>query len=198
MQIANKTRGTLCTVLLLGILAADAMSQTTAKTTPIPTRIIYWQMFKHVNFLEQQADIVTQSGKDGSQLRNFYQNHAQLTATETALLKQTASSTAAAIQAIDQQIHAIALKYRAQNAGITPSTKKKLPPPPPELKTLQTQRDNAVLSQVVALQAGLGPTRSQQFDAYVQTCFGPHILVATPKLRGSTAAGRVAPVPPVR
>ena len=46
----------------------------------VPPRVVYEQFFRHVMFLEKQADALDQKGKDGSHLRNFYQNRVAGTA----------------------------------------------------------------------------------------------------------------------
>jgi hypothetical protein len=50
-------------------------------------------MFKHVIFLDHQADLADQSGKDGGPLRNFYQIRANLSPAEAAALKKIARDT---------------------------------------------------------------------------------------------------------
>jgi hypothetical protein len=178
-----RQKAVVCALLLCAVPPVNTFGQQSAPPKQIPQRIIYWQMFKHVNFLEQQATAAVQLGQDPNPLRNFYQNSAKLTDAETALLKQSASTAAAAVQSVEQQIHAVVLQYQAQNASLKPSGK--WPAPPPQLATLQAQHDKAITDQVAALQSGFGTARFQQFDAFVQTFFAPHIQV-----------GAVVPPPP--
>jgi hypothetical protein len=140
-------------------------------------RVVYRQFFKHVMFLEHQADLADKSGKDGSPLRNFHQNRARLTASETALMKQVAQDNINAVDAVDGEISAEIKKFRDQYPGgkLAPNTP--LPQPPAKLHDLQTQRDNIILAHLATLQAGFGSARFQALDAYVQNEFTPHIKV---------------------
>ncbi len=155
-------------------------SQTAAPTTSpqAPTqRVVYWQVFKQVVLLDNQADLADQSGQGGAPWRNFYQNKAAMTATEAALLKSTAHSTVNAVHAIDQQINAAVVAYRALVRLST--SRSTMPPLPPELATLQTQKDNLILSSLAAVQSGFGSSRFQNLDKFVQSYIAPHITVAT-------------------
>ena len=59
---------------------------------PLPQRVVYEQLFRHVNFLQQQATAADQQGKNGNALRNFYQTNAGLSTAETAALNQAAQN----------------------------------------------------------------------------------------------------------
>jgi hypothetical protein len=50
--------------------------------------VVYGQVFKHVVFLDDQANLADQQGQSGNAMRNYYQTRAGLSATETALLAQ--------------------------------------------------------------------------------------------------------------
>jgi len=187
-------------VLLLALIVVAprvTRPQTAAPTAakPLPQRVLYQQLFNHVTFLNQQAALAVQNGKDGSPYSNFYQSRAQLTAAETAALKQAAQNATASVQAINSQIQTQVALFRQQFAGVKPLSKKP-PAPPPILATLQGQKDAAILAQVSALQAAMGAARFQQFDAVVQTVLAPHITVS--KMGAARAPGTVGvtPLPP--
>jgi hypothetical protein len=141
----------------------------------LPQRVVYGQVFKYVVLLDVQAGLGDQRGQNGNQLRNYFQTKATLTDAETALLKSTAHSTVSALQDVDQQIHAAVIAYRGQLQNIKSSTT--LPPLPSELHTLQTQKDNLILSGLAAVQTGLGAGRFQNLDAFVQREIAPHITL---------------------
>ena len=101
-----------------------------------------------------------------------------MSAAETAALKLASQNAATALQAVETQIHTQVTLFRAQYAGVKPSAKNPIPTPP-IFKTLQAQKDTAILNQVAALQAAMGATRFQQFDGFVQTVLTPHITVTT-------------------
>lgn len=199
-----KTGAALLLLLLVALLLPrHTRSQTSAATAgreeakPVSQPVLYGQVFKHVAFLDDQADLADQRGGNGAELRNYYQVHATLAAAEAALLKSTSHDAVTALQAVDEQIHAVVVTYRAQfNNGKWPRNEP-LPPLPPELKTLQTTKDNIVLGHLAALQTGFGADRFQHFDGYVQTAIAPHVTVtalAPPVPPGGTPP----PLPPIQ
>jgi hypothetical protein len=207
-SVAARKWRTLVRTLLIFVALGVGQSQAptvprtagVAAVKPLPQRVVYWQLFRHILFLEHQADLADQRGLDGSQLRNFYQVHANLTAAEATLMKQYAQGTTTAVQAVDVQIQAAVARFRAQFPGGKLPSHSALPPPPPELQTLQDQRDNLVLSNVAGLQSALGAGRFQNFDAYVQTSFAPHIsikLVGQPRPHDGSSRGHLPPFPPL-
>jgi hypothetical protein len=169
----------LAVVVALLVAPRHTQSQTPAVARTIPQRVLYGQVFKHVAFLDNEAELADQRGANGAELRNYYQVHATLTAAEAALLKSTSHDAITALQAVDQQIHAVVVTYRAQfHNGEWPRSKP-LPPLPPELRTLQTAKDNIIWNHLAALQRGFGSDRFQHFDGYVQTAIAPHITMTT-------------------
>jgi len=191
--------------LLLPVLLVAALimphgtrSQTSAASTappPVPQRTVYGQLFKHVVFLDHLADLADQSGKNGSQYRNFYQNRAKLTSAETAALKLAAKNASSAVQAVETQIQTQIKLLRPQFVGVKPSAKNPVVTPP-IFKTLQAQKDAAILNQVSALQTAMGANRFQQFDAIVQALITPHIKVTTAATPRQPGVVGTAPLPP--
>lgn len=193
-------------MLLLAVFLAAVPRHTRSQTaapsggTPaIPQRVVYGQVFKHVVFLDVQANLADQKGNNGNLLRNYYQAKGGLTAAEAALLKSTAHSTVAALQAIDQQIQTAVVMYRARfsNRKWDP---KNVPPLPPELQTLQTQKDNLILNGLGALQTGFGATRFQVLDTFVQNDIAPHVSLLTTKSTAPVASppAKKGPLPPMQ
>jgi hypothetical protein len=191
-----------CFVLLALLVAAVShrtRSQTSSPTTgtaptPIPQRILYFQLFNHVAYLDYASGVATQQGQTASALSlgNYYQVHASLTTAETALLKSTAHAELTSLAALDQQAQALIVTYRAQFPAAGWSRKKPLPAPPAELHTLQVTRDNITMSNVAALQSGFGAD-FQRFDTYVQSALGPHITVTTATTPAAPPSGGTAP-----
>ncbi|HEY7336541.1 MAG TPA: hypothetical protein VH639_16735 [Bryobacteraceae bacterium] len=177
-----KTHGPLALLLILAMLGGGPPRKARAQgvVSAVPPRVLYRQVFKHILFLEHQADLADQRGQNGSPLRNFYQNHANLTAAEAAALKQIARNAEQFTDGIDAQIHSEAVNFRAQFPVGRLSSGAALPAPPARLKQLQSQRDNGILSQVAAIQSLLGPARFQKFDQFVQATFAPHISQMLP------------------
>ena len=165
--------------LVLYVAGFSVVHAQTAATPQksVPQRVVYSALFRHVIFLQPQASALDQQGKNGSALRDFYQTKAGLTAAEAAALNQASQNAATALQAAEAQIHTQVKALRTQTPR--PSPKSGPPPLPPILKTLQAQKDAAIMNQVAALYTALGPARFHQFDAFVQSTLTPHIAVST-------------------
>ena len=101
-----------------------------------------------------------------------------------------------AVNAVDQKIQTVVAIYRQQFHGRPWPANKPLPPAPPEMRTLQTDKDNIILSRVARLHLGFGAARFQRFDAYVQATFGPHITMSKPKIP-ARPTGNLPPFLPV-
>jgi hypothetical protein len=160
-------------------------SQTTAAiSTPqtLPQRVIYGEAFKHIVFLDVQADLADQRGEDGSSLRNFYQSRAGLTAEEGVLLKSTAHGVVTALKAVDERIRVAITTYRAQFPNGKWPANTPLPPVPPELFTLQNEKDTVILNGLKAVQSEFAPDRFKQLDAFVQKDIAPHVTLDNVKL----------------
>jgi hypothetical protein len=198
-------------VLLLVIVAILVAPRHTRSQTPtpkasttasaIPQRVVYEQVFKHVAFLDIQADLLDQRSGQGSGLRNYYQVHAALSNAETTVLKSTAHDAVVAVQAVDQQAHALVVAFRAQFANGRWPRGTPLPQPSPELKTLQIAKNNIVLNHLGALQTAFGSDRFQHFDNFVQTVIAPQITVSTvPKspVQPPPPGGTYPVLPPVQ
>jgi len=158
-------------------------------------------VFQHLVFLDYQADLADQHGRNGNALRNYYQTHATLTPSEAALLKSTAHNAVTSIAAIDHQIAAAVAVFRAQFAGGKWPKSKPLPAPPAELQSLQAAKDNIILGHLSTIQSGFGASRFQHLDSFVQATIAPHITLTTAPTPGtnSTSPGKpLSPLPPSR
>jgi len=182
----------------------NAQSQTVPQasgstTSPLPPRVVYAQLFRHILFLDKQADLADQRGLSGDALRSFYQTQSNLTLAEATALKTIAANTVAAAKGFDDQATAIIQQIRAQFPGGKLPSKNALPPPPAQLQVLQDAKDKLILDQVAALQAAFGPDRFKQFDTFVQREFTPHLTV-TPvgPAPSGTPNRQIAPFPPAQ
>ena len=177
-------RNILLLLLLFALLLVwphRTRSQTTTTTSApqtLPQRVVYGQVFKHIVFLDDQANLADQRGQSGNAMRDYYQTRAGLSATETALLKNTAHNTVTALLAVDQQIQAALVTYRAQFHNGKWPAKTPLPPLPAALRTLQTQKDNLILNGLAAIQAGYAAASFQNLDSFVQNDIAPHITLS--------------------
>jgi len=170
---------------LLFVLAVLGWAQSPTPTggtvfsvRPAPTSTVYAQLFRHVLFLERQANLADQQGQNGQALRDFYQNRAHLTSAEAAALKQIASDTQTAMDAVNQQIHDMVQQFRASVPGGVLTSKDAMPAPPPALQGLQDKKNAIASTQLAALQTALGVDRFQKLDNYVQKEFAPHVFVS--------------------
>jgi hypothetical protein len=183
-------------LLLLAVPHRTRSQSATPTAQTLAPRILYTQVFKHIVFLDYQADQADLKGQDGNKLRNYYQARVGLTATEAALLKSTAHDAVTAVRAIDQQINTEVVIFRQQFSLGRPANAP-LPQVPPELLALQTAKDNAILSQVAALQTGFGAGRFQILDKYVRAAIAPHIAVTNVKIPAAPPVGSLPPLSPV-
>ena len=175
-----------------GAQAPDAAPVPAA--TPAPARVVYWELFKHVMFLEKQADLADTSGEDGWELRHFYQIHVDLSLGEEGILKQIARAATTQVAAIDAQAREIVMQFQAQYPGGRLPKGVAIPKPPAILGPLQKQRDQTILDQEAQFRSLLGDERFQQFDAYVQKNFAPHVTVQQIPMHPPVSTGH--PLPP--
>lgn len=207
-SIPCKAKAYLALVLLLLLLVA--LPRRTRSQTPvasgapaanaIPQRVVYQQLFQHVVFLDNQADVADQHGQNGNQLRNYYQIHAGLTPLEGALLKSTSHDAVTALHAINQQIHDAVIRFRAQFPAGSLAHNKTLPKPSAELIALQNAKDQIILDHLAALKSALPTDHFQRLDTFVQSFIAPHITLTTamPQVSHRADGGKhLAPLQPV-
>ena len=168
--------------LLIGVALASLLcaqqngpagnnSGQTQSGPPIGVPALYRAFFRHLAFLDQQADALDAQGKDGSALRNFYQNAIGLTVEEAAVLKQAGGACVTAVQQTDQAAQQLIQAARAKFPDRKVPSAAALPKPPAELGLLNKQRDDVSNLWIANLRASLGPASFQKLDTYVQTRF---------------------------
>lgn len=142
---------------------------TQAQASPVPTPVLYRFFFRRLATLDATATNLDSQGKNGNDLRNYYQTLLGLTAAETALLKQNGATCVTAVQQLDQQAQAIIQEARAALPGGALTSASALPPPDPRLEQLTQQRDAVTNSQIQNLQATLAAATFSRIDNYVKT-----------------------------
>lgn len=137
--------------------------------------MLYRFFFRHLVALDVAANNLDSQGKNGNELRNYYQAVLSLTAAEAALLKQNGATCLTAVQQLDQQAQAIIQKIRAPFPGGVLSSPGALPPPDPRLQQLTQQRDNVTNSQIQSMQAAFAAASFARIDSYIKTQFASQV-----------------------
>jgi hypothetical protein len=188
--IDNRERLWRVFVLLLataGAVLAQAGGRPTAAqgsppTPPLPAQVgsasvpaLYRFFFRHLGVLDSQAATMDAEGKNGNELRNYYQTILNWTPAEAAIVKQNATSCVTAIQQLDQQAQAIIQQIKAAYPlGINPSSGA---PPAPDARLVQLtqQRDSVTNAQVTSLQSSLSAATFQKLDTWIKTQFARQV-----------------------
>jgi hypothetical protein len=137
----------------------------------------------HQTHLDRVAAARTQQGKDGTWLRNYYQQALGFTDAEYQPVRDTAARLQSELKAIDDKVQTI---VAADQAGHSPRLMKPhdLPPPIPELAQLGQQRESLIQSEMANLQKALGPQRAAKLDDFLQKNMAPKVtmrLLAPPQ-----------------
>jgi hypothetical protein len=171
---------------LLGVLAgAPAIAQTgvtlppNAQKVPVSLPHLYWHFLVYQNHLDQVAAQRQQQGKDGSYLRNHFQQKLSFTDAQFAVVRSTAQRLQAELKGVDAQAKAIIDADRAANTleRGAPHTWR---PVPPELRALQQQHEDLIQSEVSNLKGALGPELAARLDAFLQSRVAPKASAETP------------------
>ena len=180
-----KTNGRLCVVvgltaaLLCVLVAAPTVAQTTFPLPPnaqkVPTSLphIYWHFLLYQNHLDQLALRREQQGKDGTALRNHFQQKLGFSNAQFAVVRTAAQRLQSELSSLDSQAQAIINAARAANP-LQPGVPYIAGPVPPELKTLQQQHEDVIQSEVTNLKSSLGPDLAARLDAFLQTRAAPN------------------------
>ena len=156
--------------------------------TPVPLPHLYWHFLMHQNHLDRVAAQREKEGKDGTWLRNYYQQKMRLTDPQFAPVRETAVRLEAELNEIDAKVKAIIDAAHARYPRALKSPKD-LPPVPPELYALRDEHEAVIAREVGGLKSALGPDRSAKLEAFLQHDFAPNVtvhLVAHPQRRDLT------------
>lgn len=114
-------------------------------------------------------------GKDGNELRNYYQTILNLAPAEAASIKQYAATCVMSIQQLDQQAQTIVQQIRAAYPTGAILSSNTVPPADPRLVQLTGQRDAVTNTAIANLQAALSSTTFQKLDTYIRTQFARQV-----------------------
>ncbi len=140
-----------------------------------PKIVVYRQLFKHMEYLENKAKQVDLARADASPLRNYYKTIARLSDWEDYRLKEIAASTNAAVDALDQKAKVLIDAIRARHPDGKLATGEKLPEAPKELADMQTARNQLLQKAIEQVHAAFGDKRYQEFDTFVETKVSPKV-----------------------
>ena len=156
--------------------AATATQGSAAPTKPVPPRVLYRLFFRHVIFVERQADRAEKRGENADKLRRYFEISAGLTPEEAAALKEIARDCDTAVRETDEKARLIIAQFHAQYPPGKVSSND-VPPPPPELEALQEEKDSLVLKHRDTLKTSLGEERFRLLDGYVQHLFAGKVTM---------------------
>ena len=157
---------TLCAVVLLAASVGFSITKPRAPrgapdegSTPKPRpAVVYSAFFQMVVDLEKQALELESEGEKGQTLRTYVQMQANLTDDQASKLSAIAAACVEQVDRQDAKALQVIEKLRSQFPGGRIPKGSKIPPPPPELKVLQQERDEIVLTARTALSNALGPS----------------------------------------
>ena len=146
-----------------------------ATPSSLPADVLYRAFFRHVEALDQAAAAVeSKQGKNGSDLRNYYQRILGLTDQEAAVLKQVASACNHAVQQQDERARNVINAARSQTPRLLASAAA-IPAPPAALKQLGEGRTSISTAYLQSLQSSLGSGAATKLDDYVRKKFAPNV-----------------------
>ena len=175
-------RPSLRTILFFSFAPLLFSQSTVPPTPPLPAQVgsastptLYRFFFRHLATLDAQAKDLDSKGRNGNDLRNYYQTILDLTAAEAAFVKQNAATCMTAVQGLDRQAQTITHQIWAlyPTGGIPSPTA--LPPPDPRLPLLTQQREDITNAQIRSLQADLSAKTFQKLDTYIKTQFARQV-----------------------
>jgi hypothetical protein len=140
-----------------------------------PKTVVYRHLFKHMEYLEEQAKAMERAGADARPLRDHYKAAAKLSDSEDSLLKGIAFSTNAAVDAQDRKAKAIVDAVRAKHPDGRLAPGEKVPDPPKELAQLQAVRSQLLDNAIAQVRSAFGEKRFQDFEAFVETKVSPKV-----------------------
>ncbi|HZQ92318.1 MAG TPA: hypothetical protein VFA60_11035 [Terriglobales bacterium] len=159
-----------CAATILS-LAATCLAQTPAQSNtppPVPDHAAYARIFHEIAVLKGIADEAQKKGDDRSNLRSIVRKEARLSESEGAVLERIALQCEADLAALDARAQVIINKYLERYPYGIVNSSIPMAPPPPELKPMQTERNNLVLLARDRLRNELGEDSFAKFDRYVK------------------------------
>lgn len=136
-----------------------------------PDHVVYRQFFRHLVALKERASEMEAQGRNGKALREHYKDKIGLRDKDADLLDKIAWESEREVEKIDKKAQKIIDDLRKKYPDGQVPAGAQLPPPPPELKTLQRQRDMAVMRARHRLMTELGEYGFQQIDDFLKLNF---------------------------
>jgi hypothetical protein len=143
---------------------------------PLPLRLLYRHFLAFQNQLDRAAAARDRQGKDGSGLRNHYQNELGFTDAQFDAVRQAGLRLESELKQQDAKAKAVIDAVRAQHPRVLKSAAD-LPPVPPELVELQKGRNDLIDQEVDHLKTELGPAAAAKLDNYLQRNFASNVKV---------------------
>ena len=134
----------------------------------IPDDVLYRQVFKHLEELNQRAEKEEQQkGKDGRKFRNLYKEMARLDEKQARTLERIAFQTNRELKKLDDRAKQIIDQIRSQTPNRRIEPGQKPPLPPQELFDLSKQRQDLTLKAINDLRANFGEAEFVRFSQFV-------------------------------
>ena len=140
----------------------------TQSGTAISKHVVYGLLFREMAAFKRKAQDLEAQGKDGSVLRNYHRNRANLDDARGAALDKVAADCQKTVDDLEQQAKKIIDKDRAAHPGGRLRQGEALPKPPPQLKELEQRRTAAIMSAREKLHTAFGDKEFQRFDDFEQ------------------------------
>jgi uncharacterized protein YdbL (DUF1318 family) len=151
---------------------AKPLDKANTQARPIPEHLMYWHLFEHKVLLDRKAEEAEKQGRSGEEFRAHYKNSAKLNEREAEILASVAKETYDKVTAQDAKAKALIDKLRAKGLDGTVKPGQTNPEVPAELKALQKERDEMVMTGVKKLREGFGPEGAGVFDSFVKEHVG--------------------------
>jgi hypothetical protein len=155
---------------------ANAALPQTGQNARAPLSHLYWHFLLYQAHLDKAAAAREQQGRDGSWLRNHYQQRLGFTDSEYALVRESAVQLESDLKRIDAEVQAVIEADRAQHSRVLGSPND-LPPVPQRLLELRDERERMIQRDVDSLKGVLGPKLAAKLDSFLESEFAPNVTV---------------------
>ncbi len=139
--------------------------------------IIYGAFFRHVLALEDAAVQHDKEGRNGNEVRAYYQNVMKLTDAEAATVKKIARDCQNAADELEVKARKVIDAAWAPYPGHRVPVGVKPPALPDELRQLERERIETIKTYVQKMETALGPATFRKVDAHVQRVLAKRISI---------------------
>lgn len=147
--------------------------ETAEATQNVPDEVVYFILFNHLVGLKNRAEQEAQLTDEPSlNYYDLYEKQANLDASQSRFLFQTAQNCIDAIKPIDEQAKSI-----IDRAGGQVKSPANIPFPPLELEYLQQQKDDVILNYKNQLGNGLGVEKFAEFNQFARQKIAPQVEI---------------------